>query len=109
MNKLTLPGPIAAYFEPDQRSAERFADCFTPDAVVKDEQQTHTGRAAINRWRVETSAKYAFTSEPLKLERSGDDYIVVARITGNFPGSPIDLTHRFRLEGDRIASLQIGS
>jgi hypothetical protein len=32
----------------------------------------------------------------------------VARIAGTFPGSPVDLTHCFRLIGDRIAALDIG-
>lgn len=30
-----------------------------------------------------------------------------AEVTGKFPGSPIDLTYRFRLERGLIASLEI--
>jgi hypothetical protein len=33
--------------------------------------------------------------------------IVTGRVAGDFPGSPVTLDHVFRLEGDRIASLEI--
>jgi len=33
--------------------------------------------------------------------------VVTSRLTGNFPGSPVDLRYFFRLEGDKIASLEI--
>ena len=32
---------------------------------------------------------------------------VTARVTGDFPGSPVDLRYRFRLEGAAIARLEI--
>jgi hypothetical protein len=33
--------------------------------------------------------------------------IVTSRLTGNFPGSPVDLRFLFELQGDKIASLEI--
>jgi hypothetical protein len=33
--------------------------------------------------------------------------VVTSRLTGNFPGSPVDLRFFFELEGDKIASLEI--
>ena len=33
--------------------------------------------------------------------------IVTNRLTGNFPGSPIELEFVFTLEGDKIVSLKI--
>ena len=30
-----------------------------------------------------------------------------SRLTGNFPGSPVDLRFFFELDGDKIASLEI--
>ena len=32
---------------------------------------------------------------------------VTARVTGDFPGSPVDLRYRFTLEGATIARLEI--
>jgi hypothetical protein len=32
---------------------------------------------------------------------------ILARVSGDFPGSPVELQHAFRLDGDQIASLEI--
>ena len=36
-----------------------------------------------------------------------DQTTVTGRVTGDFPGSPVDLQYRFILEGDKIARLEI--
>jgi len=74
---------------------------------VKDEGHTYTGVMAIEQWKAESAAKYTYTSEPLALERRDGMTIVTSRLTGNFPGSPVDLRFFFRLERGRIASLEI--
>jgi hypothetical protein len=33
--------------------------------------------------------------------------VVTSRLTGNFPGSPLNLRFFFGLDGDKIASLEI--
>jgi hypothetical protein len=107
MTDLTLPEPIATYFDADQRDGEAVARCFTKEAVVEDEGQTHSGRAAIKAWKNAASAKYAYTSAPFAVEQKDGRYIVTSRLTGNFPGSPVDLRYRFRLERGKIAHLAI--
>ena len=107
MTKLKLPDPIAAYFETDKHDGEAIAQCFAEQATVKDEGRTHSGRAAIKAWKTEASAKYSYTSEPIGIEQRGDEYVVTSRLTGNFPGSPVDLRFAFRLEGGKIAFLEI--
>jgi hypothetical protein len=54
---LNLPKPVAAYFTADKGDGEAVSRCFTENAVVKDEGQTHTGRAAIKVWKADASAK----------------------------------------------------
>ncbi len=56
MSELNLPEPIAAYFQADQHGGDAVARCFTKDAVVKDERQTHSGLAAIRAWKTAASA-----------------------------------------------------
>jgi hypothetical protein len=107
MTDLNLPEPIAAYFEADQRDGEAVARCFTQQAVVKDEGQTHCGLEAIKAWKTAASAKYAYTSAPFSVEQKDGRYIVTSRLTGNFPGSPLDLRYLFRLERGKIAHLEI--
>ena len=104
---LELPGPIAAYFAADKEDGEAVARCFTEAAVVKDEGRTHRGRAAIKPWKEEVSTRYQYTSEPFACDKSDGIVVVTCRLTGTFPGSPVDLRFFFVLEGDRIGSLEI--
>jgi len=74
---------------------------------VKDEGNTHKGRAAIKAWKRDASAKYQYTCEPLACEERDGKTVVTSHLVGNFPGSPVDLRYFFRLEGDKIASLEV--
>lgn len=109
MTDLTLPDSIAAYFAADKQTPDDLARCFMPQAVVKDEGHTHTGLDAIKAWREEAAAKYAYTSEPFAMEQMNGYYVVSSHVVGNFPGSPVDLRYRFRLERERIALLEINT
>src|ERR1700757_4201066 len=104
---LNLPKSVAAYFEADRGDSEAVAQCFTENAIVKDEGHTYQGRAAIKQWKTETSAKYQYTCEPRACERKADKIVVTCRLAGNFPGSPVELRFFFELDGDQIASLEI--
>ena len=107
MTKLRLPEPIAAYFQADAHAGETITHCFTEHATVIDEGRVHSGHAAINAWKFEASTKYSYTSEPAGLEEKDGGYTVTSRLTGNFPGSPLDLRFAFRLEDGKIAFLEI--
>ena len=104
---LNLPKPIAAYFSAEKAGAEAVYCCFTENAIVKDEGRTYEGLAAIKQWKADSSEKYAYTSAPFACEDKDGKTIVTSRLTGNFPGSPIDLRYLFGLEGNKIASLEI--
>ena len=104
---IDLPAPVAAYFAADTTGAEAVAQCFTDGAVVIDERQEYRGRTAIARWKAEASAKFRYTVERLGVDVSGDQTTVSGRVTGDFPGSPVELPYRFILEGDKIARLEI--
>ena len=104
---LNLPKPIAAYFIADEGDGEAVSQCFTANAVVKDEGHTHKGRAAIKAWKADASAKYQYTCEPLACAEKDGQTVVTCHLVGNFPGSPVDLRFFFKLEGGKIASLEI--
>jgi len=104
---ICLPRPIAAYFVADKADGEAVSQCFTENATVKDEGRTHKGRAAIKAWKTDASAKYEYTSEPFACEEKDGKTVVTSHLAGNFPGSPVDLRFFFKLEGDKIASLEI--
>jgi len=106
MHTLTLPAPVAAYFAAEH-DPEALARCFTSQAVMKDDGHTYSGLDAIKSFMAEASAKYNATSVPFAMEREDGLDVVRANVTGNFPGSPIELFYRFRLEDGLIASLEI--
>jgi hypothetical protein len=107
---VNLPRPIAIYVEAENRGdLEALGRCFTANAVVRDEGQTIEGLAAIKEWKAETKRKYQHTIEPVKFEQKEGKSVVTNRLSGNFPGSPIELEFVFTLEGDKIVSLEIRS
>jgi ketosteroid isomerase-like protein len=105
---IELAKPIAAYFAAEHAGdADEVARCFAEDGVVQDEGGTFRGAAAIREWNARARDKYHHTVEPLHvIERDGQT-IVTGRVSGDFPGSPVNLDHVFSLEGDKIASLDI--
>jgi ketosteroid isomerase-like protein len=103
-----LPVPIAIYVAAENSGdTEALAQCFSEDAVVRDEGKIIKGLAAIKQWKAETRKKYQHTIEPLASVQKDGKTIVTNRLTGNFPGSPIELEFVFTLDGDKIASLEI--
>ena len=106
---LTLSDNLIRYFAAQNaHDAEGMVDCFAPDARVRDEGRDHAGRDEILQWKRDTIAKYGISIEPLSQAEDGDTTTVVARVAGNFPGSPADLTYDFDLREDGlIRSLRI--
>ena len=49
------------------------------------------------------------TVVPLQLAERGGQSVLKARLTGNFPGSPITVNFGFVLAGGKICSLEIRS
>ncbi|TDH39214.1 nuclear transport factor 2 family protein [Pseudohoeflea suaedae] len=107
---VNLPTAVKAYFDgKNARDPERALSGFTGDAVVGDETEKHRGHAEIAAWMAATSARYDELSEPVESRRERETLVVVARVSGNFPGSPANLTYRFAFSGERIVTLEIGS
>src|ERR1700704_582151 len=105
---LDLPGPIAEYFAAEKaRDALALALCFVDDGVVRDEGGTFKGTNAIRDWNAAARKKYQHTVEPLSAVQRGGATILAGGVAGDFPGSPVTLDHVFRLEGDKISSLEI--
>jgi hypothetical protein len=103
-----LPTPIATYIAAANRGeTEALAQCFAESALVRDEDKTIEGLAAIKKWMVETKQKYQHIIEPLASTQKDGKTIVTNRLTGNFPGSPIELEFVFTLDRNKIAALEI--
>lgn len=104
---LALPAAVARYFAAQQsRDLDAQTECFTDDAFVHDEGD-YRGRGAIRAWKEAVQQKFVYEAEPQNASESGNIVTVNVHLTGNFPGSPIDLVHTFTLLGDKISSLVI--
>ncbi len=109
MNTPQLPAPLAAYFDGvNSRDIHAALIPFADDAVVKDEGAQRRGRPAIREWIEETTAKYQPVVEVTQVEALPGKTTATGRVSGNFPGSPIELQYLFTLEAGKIVSLEIG-
>ena len=105
---IILPPALAAYFTAEATTdVETLADCFAADAVVRDEGRTIQGLDAIKVWKKDAKAKYQYTVQPLDVVQDQATVKIRARLTGEFPGSPIEVTYRFVLANDKITLLEI--
>ena len=105
---IDLPEPIAMYFSSDNSGdASTLEQCFDVNAVVKDEGHTYNGLAEITQWKNDAKKKYEYTILPISSVVKDGNIVVTNRLTGNFPGSPIDLQFVFGVAGNKITSLDI--
>ncbi|MFF5180124.1 nuclear transport factor 2 family protein [Micromonospora sp. NPDC000316] len=104
-----LPDVIDKYFQATaDGDMDAFGACFADTASVADEDRLYDGRASIRSWGERTAAATSYTAEPLRVTpQAGDSYLVLTRVSGDFPGSPIELRYRFTLRGDLIGALDI--
>lgn len=105
---LSLPNAISTYFAiSNAADTASIKHCFTTDASVIDEGKSHQGHAAIEAWQRAAQAVFEYSVEPLKVLYESDRVRVTANVVGNFPGSPLTLTHAFDLADDKIYALEI--
>ena len=105
---IPLPPPIALYVKLENAGeTETLSACFAPNAIVRDEDRTYEGLAAITAWKAETKQKYHPTVTPLTVAHQHGKTVLTATLTGDFPGSPVTVTFAFVLEAGKILSLEI--
>ena len=105
---MNLPSPIQAYFDANAHlDAAGMLTSFADDAVVRDEGHIHEGVDAVQAWIERTSIRLPAIAVPRAIRSDGESHHVTAQVSGDFAGSPVTLSFRFRLNGDRIAELDI--
>ncbi len=104
---IELPPAIAAFFHANNtREFADFLSLFTADAHVTDESREHRG-AAIQEWIESATAEAKPVADVTAATQSGDETVVTATVSGNFPGSPIPLRYTFTLRDGKIERLSI--
>jgi len=105
---IQLPAPIDLYVRIENSGdVDALSDCFASSATVRDESHTYEGLAAIREWKADTKKKYNHTIAPLAVAHRDGKTVLKAKLTGNFPGSPVTLEFSFVLENGKIVSLEI--
>ena len=105
---ITLPPPLDVYLSAEAgNDTAPLAQCFAANAVVRDEGRTYQGLEAIQAWKKDTKARYRYSIEPLALSQDGKVVTMRVRLTGTFPGSPVELNYMFVLKNSEIVSLEI--
>ncbi len=87
--------------------ARAFIACFSPDAIVRDENQTHVGAPAIQAWFEEVSRKYRTEMNVTAIEEHHGKTVLTADVSGDFPGSPFPFQYHLTLKDGKIAALEI--
>lgn len=102
-----LPPVIAAFFQStNSREFADFLSLFTDDAHVNDEANDYYG-AQIAVWIDRATADAKPTAEVTEITRDGNQLLVTAQVSGNFPGSPVHLRYYFTIRDSKIATLLI--
>lgn len=108
MKTPALTGPVADYIAAaNAHDVDAVAANFSDAAVVRDEGQSRQGIAAIRQWATEVGKKYRPTVEVLGVAQTDRKTILTGRVSGDFPGSPVDLRYVFTLAGGKIERLEI--
>src|ERR1700751_5268962 len=106
----SMPQPVMAYLASEEaKNAQALSRCFAEDGTVHDEGKDYHGRAAIERWKEAAAAKIWCGLHPISAQTQGERTTVLARLPGDFPGSPGGLNHIFTISHDEIVSLEIRS
>ena len=107
---LDVPDATAEYLAAEgAKDADALSRCFTEEGSAHDEGQDHLGCDSIRQWKQAADAKYRYVFQTMNVQTLGELVTVRARLTGEFPGSPVELDHIFKLSAYKIASLEIRS
>ena len=104
---LDLPKPIADYIEANTRlDLEGMMKHFPPDAVFTDNGKHYRGLAEIRRLLKEEAIAVKAIFEPDTVRKEDDVVVLEGPAHGEFPGSPLRFTYRFKMVGGAINTLE---
>lgn len=106
--KTILPQVLSDYYAAvNDGRIDDAAACFAADARVHDESQDHEAREAIRTWIAETTKKYQPQVEVIGMREADGAFVTTGRVSGTFPGSPVELEYSFTVNDGKISHLAI--
>lgn len=104
---LNIPKTIAAFIDANKRlDLDGMMKHFTNDAVFTDNGKNFVGQAAIRKMLKEEAIAVKAIFEPDTHREEDGDVVLEGPAHGEFPGSPLRFTYRFKMEGDAIKALE---
>lgn len=91
----------------NDRNETLLADCFAPGAIIRDGGLFYRGTPGVRAWIRDTFDRYALEWEILGASGGGSSIRFLARVSGNFEGSPVVLEYEARTDGDKIVTLTV--
>ena len=107
---ITLPPAVQDFFDgKNARNLPLALSGFSSDPIVKDEHHEYIGPDAIAEWLKSSTVQYDDQVTVQGIEADGTDVVVLGKVSGTFPGSPIVLRFRFAIAEGKILQLAIAS
>lgn len=104
---MNLPNILSSLVEAQNEfNTAAFANCFTVNATVFDENEKHEGKEAIQKWNEATNSKYQTQLEVISYSETNKESVLKVKVSGTF-GSPIELKYHFTLKEGLIETLEI--
>src|SRR5688572_19684818 len=86
-----------------------YANCFSETATVLDEGNTYNGKAEIKEWIDQSNKQVKPVMKAIAYQELKKENILVAELSGEFPGSPVVMKFHHTLENGLIKTLKITS
>ena len=99
----SLPRVVNDYFALiDGSDSAATLSLFSAEALVRDDGADHRGRDEVLAWLDGPASQFETTTTPISARVSDDTSVVLAHLTGSFPGGEVDLQHTFSLGADGL-------
>ena len=102
-----LQEPLATYFAGHKNhDVDAMIGPFAEGSIVKDEGHERRGLPAIRKWMEEANAKSSVITI-INVAETAANTTVTGQVSGNFPGSPVELRFIFTFDQRKITRLEI--
>ena len=105
--EINLPPLLSRFVESmNHQDTAAFLACFAAGAIVEDEGKTHCGLDEIETWITTAFVETSPLLEVTGFNPTEAGSLITGIVSGNFPGSPVELHYHLTHDADRIAGLR---
>ena len=105
--EITLPPLLSRFVESmNRQDTPAFVSCFADDAIVEDEGKTHRGLDEIGTWIATAFVETSPLLEVTGFNSTETGSLITGMVSGDFPGSPVELHYHLAHDADRITGLR---